>query len=171
METTSLQLYRASKVLEGNMPSIRNCVILAAAALALSPTRAVAQQVVVSEQLELVVADIESIMLTVEDVAGENSVTYESFVQADPTPGQCSSANASAGRACFHPANSFRVLTQYLFYAQIVEHSSFAFVNLNQPLSQSGDVWGFSGWAQDRAGVRYSKTLLLHVCMYSSTNK
>ena len=67
---------------------------------------------------------------------------------------------------CFHPANSFRVLTQYLFYAQIVEHSSFAFVNLNQPLSQSGDVWGFSGWAQDRAGVRYNKTLLLHVCMY-----
>jgi hypothetical protein len=47
-------------------------------------------------------------------------------------------------------------------YAQISVNPTFAYVNLNAPLDGGGaagdaaaSAWGFSGWAQDLAGVRY----------------
>ena len=103
---------------------------------------------VVSQQLELVVGDIEDILNRVEDVANENALTYRNFVNAEP--GGC---NPRLGLACFDPSSSFSTLTQYLMFSQIYQEPAFAFVNLNEKLSDA--AWGFSGWAQDLSGSRY----------------
>ena len=103
---------------------------------------------VVSQQLELVVGDIEGILNRVEDIANENALTYRNFVNAEV--GGC---NPRLGFACFDPSDSFSTLTQYLMFSQIYQEPAFAFVNLNEKLSDV--AWGFSGWAQDLSGSRY----------------